>query len=85
MRISRHDPQYAGLDADRHNGSEASTRSMFRERVQAKQVAGDLAIHLTDGIVITPGAGIAWKPRKCTSFSEVRQDSTVVATHAITE
>ena len=37
-----------------NNGSEASTRSMFRERVQAKHVAGDLAIYTTNGIVVTP-------------------------------
>ena len=54
-----------------NNGSEAS---MFRERVRAKQVAGDLAMHTTNGIVVAPGARIAWKAETRTSFSEVKRD-----------
>ena len=52
MRISRCDPQHAGLKLIDNNGSGASTRSMFRERVRAKQIAGDLAMHATNGIVV---------------------------------
>ena len=67
-----------------NNGSEASTRSMFRERVRAKQVAGNPPMHTTKRY-----CGYAWGEDRMEAkdkykFQRCKQDKTVIATHAIT-